>query len=205
MIYGLTGASGSGKSTLARDLADALDMEMIETSITASGLKHGIDPVSKMSLSSRIALQHHLLADHVEKISAVKKPAIADRTPIDMISYMLCQFDMHSGVDVDPSLLKMAADYAEKCILATQRFYDMVFMIGCLDHYEEKATRPSFNPAYQLHSDLVMRGALVGARNLSHAIVTTQSRAERFECVSEVIIERLDANQALRNKSAHVN
>lgn len=193
MLYGLTGSSGSGKTTLARTVAESLSAEFIPTSITASGKRHGYDPVALMSLQDRIQLQHHLLDDLLELIKNAQRPAILDRTPIDLIGYMYAEIDMHSHIRLSAQDIDKIEAYRERCLTETAAWFDHVFVTTPLPIYENVETRPVQNAAYQHHSQMIMEGAmyqLTGRVNFS--ILRPSDLDTRIEHVHDTIVARMN-------------
>lgn len=204
MLYGICGSSGSGKSTLGRMVAESLDMTFQPTSITECAKRHGFDAVGSLSLEQRLELQNHLLADHVEMIGKAKRPLIVDRTPIDFIAYLLAEFHMHSHEGMQPSLLLEVRNYVDLCLKETRAHYDMVFMLAPLPVYEVSVTRPAPNPAYQAHTDLIMRGAL-SCYSGPVAIINVPDQQIRFNFVHDTIVERLNELEKKRKTSRSVH
>lgn len=193
MIYGITGSSGSGKSTLARQTAEMMAITFLPTSITKSAERHGFTAVGDLDPHSRINLQYHLLDDILELIAKCNRPAILDRTPVDMIAYMTCEFGMHSHKGVSDADLAKVEAYIDLCLDATATHFDHVFFVNRLDFYEVKDTRPAANPAYTAHTDLVMRGAMArleGSVNLS--IIEPTDINIRLQHVCHIIEQRLN-------------
>ena len=205
MLYGLIGASGSGKTTLATMVADTMGIQFVETSITKSAAKHGFAAGGSLDLHDRLTLQHHLLEDFVKLIGRCERPAILDRTPIDMIAYLLCEFGMHSHKSVSDADLVKVEKYVECCLDVTSTNFDHVFFVNQLDFYEVKETRPAVNPAYTLHTETVMRGALArleGEVNMS--VIENTDINIRVEHVTSIIEDRLNKLGAER-KAAMLN
>lgn len=200
MIYGLIGASGSGKTTLAHQTAETMSMAFIPTSISKSAERHGFDAVGELSLHDRIQLQHHLLDDMVELINKVDRPAILDRTPVDMIAYMLCELDMHSHKRASDADLQRVETYVESCLEVTSTYFAHVFFLNRLDFvvYDDKP-RPPANPGYSLHTEMVMRGALAlldGKVGIS--MVETSDFNTRLDHVTSYIAGSLDYYEKAR-------
>lgn len=205
MIYGLTGASGSGKTTLGTMVAEAMSLQFLPTSITKSAERHGFKSVGKLESRDRITLQYHLLDDILELITKSNGPVIMDRTPIDMIAYMICEFGMHSHEGLSDTDLVRAEAYTNLCLDATSTYYDHVFFLNRLDFYEVKDTRPSANPAYSDHTDLVMRGALSRLEGeVSMSIIDAMDLNDRVDHVCSMIEDRLNDIGAQR-KVAKLN
>lgn len=206
MLFGISGSSGSGKTSLARRLSEDLGIEYRSASITSSGKRHGFDPVGILTLDERVALQYHLLSDHIELLEASPRPLIIDRTPIDMIAYLMGEFHMHSHMVTDERTLQAAAEYVSKAIEVTVRYYDQVFLLSPLPTYEEMRTRPATNPAYQIHTHLLMSGAMTLLRDrVSYFTVNTPDLEKRVAGLSDIIIERLDDIEKERRSAKHIH
>ncbi|MDE4297181.1 AAA family ATPase [Phaeobacter gallaeciensis] len=206
MLYGVSGASGVGKSTVCELVADALDIAFIKTSITESARKHGYDAVGDLSLPERIDLQEKLLNDHVEMLEQAERPAILDRTPIDMIGYMMGEVYMNSHEKLTREQMFRISSFATKCMWVVKRHYDSIFHLAPLPFYEQSQTRPAENPAYQKHTDFIMRGALAEMQGqISNAILNTTDLNERQEFIHNTIVQRLDHLEALRKSHPNIH
>lgn len=206
MIYGICGASGSGKTTLAKAVADMMCIEFVPTSITNMAKKAGFDAIERMSLSERLSLQLHLFDQFGELLNKITGPAILDRTPLDMIGYLHGEIGMHSRGVLTDADLEIAADYVSDCQRLTAKHFDGVFFTSILPTYEEAATRPSYNPAYQRHVQLVIAGALATpAESLRATMLMTTDLQQRIEIVSNEIAERLDEIEQAKRSSRHIH
>jgi hypothetical protein len=206
MIWGVTGASGVGKSTVCKLVADSLDIAFVQTSITESAKRHGFNAVGDLTLSERIDLQEKLLDDHMQLLDETERPAILDRTPIDMIGYMMGEIYMHSHKELTPEQIQRVNNFALRCMWVTKRNYDCVFHLAPLPFYEAAQTRPAENTAYQKHTDLIMRGALSELSGaVSQCILNTTDLNERQEAIHDLIVQRLDTLEASRkaNRNLH--
>jgi predicted ATPase len=204
MMFGLAGSAGVGKTTLAKAIAADLDLTYMPTSITECAKKHGFDPVAFMGIGERLQLQEHLLEDHIQMIKEAPRPLIVDRTPIDMVGYLMCEFTMQSHQYATVEQIAQAEAYIHKALDAAVTYYDCIFMVSQLDTYQIADTRPADNRAYQSHSQLVMEGALSRvSHRLRTAIVTTTDPDRRVELVSEQIVTRMDAIEAMARTSPH--
>lgn len=204
MIYGLCGSSGCGKTTLGRKVSDDMGLNFVETSITSMAKSVGFDPVKPMTIDERINLQWSLLAQLKALIDTCERPAIFDRTPLDMIGYMLCEITMTTTLT--PAQQDEVEAYVIECLKTTMQMFDMIFMLGPLPTYEEASTRPALNKGYQIHSDLVMRGALSQIRNrVAHAILHTTDLDERMGYLDDLISKRLDHIEFAKRTSLHIN
>lgn len=206
MLFGISGASGTGKTTLAKRVADDLGITYLPTSITECGKKHGFDPVAPMSIRSRLELQMHLLNDHVEMVTKADRPLIVDRTPIDMVAYLMGEFDMHSHMRATPEEIVAAEEYVDLCLETTAKLYDYIFILGQLDHYEIKESRPADNRAYQTHTQLIMQGCMSRLYGrINYTIIRSQDLEDRHETLHDTIVRRMDDISRERATSAHIH
>lgn len=206
MLYGLSGASSTGKSTLARALAENLDLALVETSITGMGLRAGFNPVERLSLFQRIELQKSLYGQFETLLKEMKGPAILDRTPLDLVMYMLAEIDMHSGKDLPAETLDWINHYVNDCLVLTERYFDHVFVTCPLPHYEAAGTRPPVNPAYQTHCQLILLGLIHGTANtLKITTLQTTDLSERLDVIGDTIADRLDFIEKQRRSSLHIH
>lgn len=206
MLFGISGASGTGKTTLAKRIAEELGITYMPTSITECARKHGFTAVSSLSMRDRLTLQMKLLEDHVTMITEAQRPLIVDRTPVDMIAYMMCEVEMMSHTRMTPEVTTAVDEYVTLCLETTAKLYDSIFVLEQLDHYEIKATRPPENRAYQTHTSLVMVGALnrLGGR-VNCTLVRQADLNLRTEYVSDFIVGRMDEISRERATSAHIH
>lgn len=202
MLFGLIGSSGVGKTTLATKISENLGIEYVSASITQSARRHGFNSVGVLTLRERLDLQWHLLRDHVELINQTARPLIVDRTPVDMIGYLMAEFDMHSHMLTEPEDLIEADRYVTECLAVTLKHYDMVFTLGQLDKYEEVPTRPVDNRAYQTHSQLIMEGALSRLYGqINFARIGSTDLQQRLDAVEGMIVARMDEIETERKSS----
>ena len=206
MLYGLTGASGTGKTTLAKAIANDLGIEYISASISESAKKHGFNSVSPMPIHVRLTMQRHLLEDHTALIALSPRPAITDRTPLDMISYMLAEIGMHDHEEMTRQDCADIEQYVDDCIKVTSMLYDRIYILSQLDEYEEVDTRPVTNRAYQSHTQLIMMGtALKAAESVKTTFIMNQDFETRREQVTDYIVARMNEIQELRQSCSFVH
>ncbi|OWZ90440.1 hypothetical protein B9J07_28040 [Sinorhizobium sp. LM21] len=206
MLYGLTGSSGTGKTTLGKRVADELGIAYMSGSITEIAKRHGYDPVAPMSLQDRIKLQFALLEDHVTMIAKAERPLIVDRTPIDFVGYILGEIDMHSHMRLSTEEIVAIEEYVDLCLETTVKLYDYVFVLGQLDHYEIKETRPADNRAYQTHTQLIMQGCMSRLHGRLNYMIVRQSDLEaRVETIHDTLVHRMDDICKERASSAHIH
>ncbi len=181
MIFGLCGASATGKTTLATKVAERMGIHFFDGSFGKFAKALGIDPVAPMSIGERIDMQTHVLDAYLDALNNAPRPLITDRTPIDMIGYMLAEVTMHQkpepAIDV----------YVGQCLMATETFFDTVMVCRPLPFYAVSANRPPPNLAYQACVQYIIEGALETADIGNVKTLITADLEERiYGCVEEI-------------------
>jgi len=200
VIFGLTGASGTGKTTLGRELAKRLCMPFVPTSITEMAQELGLpSPVSKLNLIDRTILQNELLVAMLKFLENLPSPCIIDRTPLDLMAYLLAEVNMHSHLDTPEKLHEHINNYANICIDVTRRAFTCVYCLEPLPVYESCAKRPANNPAYHRHVQCLIKGGLVELNNhVPNFTVGAMPLEIRVELVSQHIVKRMDELHKMR-------
>lgn len=125
MIIGLTGAHRTGKTTLARRYAQLTGAEFVETNVSATFKRLGIEPRRVKGIQERIAVQREVLKDLVLRYERIKGAAIVDRTPLDLAAYMLA--DVHQSINEKADRSVMA--YVRECNAITARTFAAVVVV----------------------------------------------------------------------------
>ncbi len=162
MILGLAGTHRSGKSTLARDVAERAGIGYYDGSFGRLAKTLGYESVSKMDIAERLAMQHRVLDLYEREIRQDAGGRITDRTPLDMIAYLMAEVGMHAGLDAAASRAVVA--YRDRCIALTRELFDAVFLLQPLPVYVVADGKPSGDPAYQQHIQMLIEGAIHAAR-----------------------------------------
>jgi hypothetical protein len=202
MLYACIGAHRSGKTTTAQKVAEQLGIEFVDASFNVAR-EFGYDPVGFLPLADRLLMQMKVMEHHLKVIEAAQRPAITDRTPLDFFAYTLAEYGILSHVAAnDAELLATVKRFSEVCIQMTVMHYDMVFLLETLPVYvvdNTKAT-PAENPAFQLHIDSLIHGALSKAHSsdLNYAVVPVMEQQKRVDFICDQIVERMNDIEELR-------
>ncbi|OCP21984.1 MULTISPECIES: AAA family ATPase [unclassified Ensifer] len=203
MLYGVCGTHRSGKTSTAKLLAEQLGVEFLDSSFDVAK-KFGYNPVGKMTLGERVAMQELVLEDHLDKLKHSPRPLITDRTPLDYFAYTMAQFGMTSHLECGQVVLEAAHRFAKRCLEETKAYYDMVFIMDPLVVYEvdpSKAT-PAANPAFQLHIHALIHGAVSQIhRDINYAMVPVMPVQDRVDFIAQEIIERMNDIDDLKQKA----
>lgn len=173
-MFACAGPSRAGKSTICRDVAEKFGLHFHDASVGALMRKRGIDMVAPMTAEERIGHQQTLLQLYVERLSLAPRPAITDRTPLDMAAYALAEIGMH---DSSPELGLAVVRYVEACIQATALHFDMIFLVMPLSTYAAEEGKPPPSIGYQAHIHYLIRAFADRVRD--KVMIYSISEAER--------------------------
>lgn len=162
MILGLAGTHRSGKSTLARDVAERAGIGFYDGSFGRLAKTLGYESVSKMDIAERLSMQNRVLDLYDREIRRDGGGLITDRTPLDMCAYLVAEVGMHAGLEEAASRSVVA--YRDRCISLTRELFDAVFLLQPLPVYVVADGKPSGDPAYQQHIQMLIEGAVHVAR-----------------------------------------
>ena len=204
-MFGLVGAHRSGKTTLAKAVAEGMNIPFVESSVSARLRAEGMDPVAPMTPLERIVLQERLLDLYLETIVAAPRPAITDRTPLDMAAYTLAEFGMHTGGLLGGNAQEIGhrvTTYVSRCLSETHKHFGMVFLVPPLPHYEEAEGKPPVDVGYQTHIHMLCLGLITHLNQAGHTIafLNTQDLGERVGFASKAIQNELKEYAAARSR-----
>ncbi|MDE4914807.1 AAA family ATPase [Methylobacterium sp. 092160098-2] len=168
MILGLAGTHRSGKSTLARDVAERAGIGYYDGSFGRLAKTLGYESVAKMDIAERLSMQHRVLDLYDREIRQDGGGRITDRTPFDMCAYLIAEVGMHAGLEEAASRSVVA--YRDRCIALTRELFDAVFLLQPLPVYVVADGKPSGDPAYQQHIQMLIEGGIHAARGSVRAI-----------------------------------
>jgi hypothetical protein len=89
------GSHRVGKTTLAKKLSEVAEIPFIDLAVSENSVWNIFDPHANVTFAERIVLQKCILQDMEAKLKQVDKGKsyITDRSPIDVIAYLLCNID----------------------------------------------------------------------------------------------------------------
>ena len=206
MIWGIAGSSGTGKTTLGEKVSEATGVAFVKTSITDMAKRNGYDAISNLPLFERIRLQESLFLEMEALIHSCEKPAILDRTPLDLVGYLHAEVGMHSGREITNQEKEQIDGYVLRCQNLTLKYFDHIFLTAPLGSYMEASNRPAYNPGYQRHLHLIVTGALIDTPgNINYSLLRTTNLNDRVCYVSETIEKRLNYLDVMRSTSRHIH
>lgn len=143
----LSGPHGSGKSTLAMlfsgEIRNGNAYSMCPSVASSVFKRYGYSQDDEMTAHERLFLQNKILDEQIAVYERLQEPFIADRSPMDMAAYMMC--DSHLNRE---GLFITAQAYAARCAKVTRKYFGKIVVVPFCIPYEESSKRPKFNERY---------------------------------------------------------
>jgi hypothetical protein len=156
MAFGFAGAHRTGKTTLAKKVAEDLGWFYHDASVSKIMREAGINAVGDVPIMQRIEAQEFLLKRYLKELQWASRPMVTDRTPLDMIGYMLGEITMHNNT---PEVGERVYDYMMECLSATITQFDTIILVRPLATYTVDPKSPPLNRGYQAMVQLLVEGA----------------------------------------------
>jgi predicted ATPase len=201
MAFAISGCHRSGKTTLAKQVSEALGMHYFDASTTKLMAEFGINAVGDIPLEQRVEAQEFLLKRYLQNLQKAPRPLITDRTPLDMIGYMLGEITMHnSSVELGERVNK----YVDQCLDEAIRHFDTVIIVGPLASYTADPKSPPPNLGYQRCVQLLIEGAasLVEPHMYVSRLDTTHMD-DRRDLACQIIYRRMGEIAAQSKQIVH--
>jgi len=169
-------------------IAEILGFHFHETSTSQVMKEGGFVAVADMPMVERLAAQEYVLARHIADLEALPRPCIVDRTPLDMLAYLMGEVTMHN---TSPELWPAIDEYRKKAIRVTDLHYDAIVFLRPLSFFEAAPDKPPPNVAYQWHIQMLIEGAALQLRNVSMCRVASEDLEDRVESGANFIVDRM--------------
>ncbi|MCL2874714.1 MAG: AAA family ATPase [Betaproteobacteria bacterium] len=162
MIVGLAGPHRCGKTTLACAFAKKHKLEFVQTSASQVFEDMGLDPAGHYDFATRLTVQEEILRRFdAQYVAARGKPAITDRTPLDMLAYTLAD----AVQDAVPTGLQGRFErYAQSCFNVTNKRFSVVVAIQPGIPIVAEAGKAAPNTAYVEHLNAIILGLVCDDR-----------------------------------------
>ena len=153
-MIGLAGAHRCGKTTLAKAYADKFGIEFMKTDSAGVFERFGLDPQSDYSFSDRLFLQNEILNEAIKVYKQADfKQAITDRTPIDMLAYMMADIKRETLTENDDLQFM---EYFGRCMETANRYMSVVVIVQPGIPVKDDPTKATATFGYIQHiSDLI--------------------------------------------------
>jgi predicted ATPase len=204
-MLGLNGAHRTGKSTLAREYAKRHDILYVETSATEVFKQLGLDPRKTYEIDQRLMIQEAVLTTLTRQYREARKKSrmfIADRTPLDMASYMLG--DVTGKAVPGEGMAKLVNDYVQRCIEATMEHFAVVVLIQPGIPIVDAPGKAAPCLAYMEHLNLLQRGLMGDERFQCQRFIlprTTLDLEKRLGALDSAFAAACEANDAIQRSA----
>lgn len=197
-MFAFVGAHRSGKSTLARRISADLGYHFYEASFGRMAKELGFDAVADLTLEERMKMQEAVLARYQAEINDLPRPCITDRTPLDMMAYMMAEVGMHS--QLDPEMAARIVRYKDACIDIVARFFGCLVVCRPLPAYVFEVGKPPENVAFQWHIQMLIEAGVDRAqfRGVCIGYLNSFDLEVRALCASQLFESQLKDMQARR-------
>jgi hypothetical protein len=155
-MFGIAGAHRTGKTTLAKEVAALSGIPYHDASISQIARELGVSEVDNLPIAERVKVQEHILKRYLELLDQAPRPCITDRTPLDMIGYMLGEVTMHNTTPEEGELIN---GYVNQCLEATKTHFGAIMITRPFDSYKPDPKSPPPNLAYQRLVQFIIEGA----------------------------------------------
>lgn len=154
-MHGLSGAQRTGKSTLAKKYAETYGIPYLQTSASGTFDRLGFSPKLDYPLPVRLEIQNEILKDLSAQYKAGGIIWITDRTPIDLMAYMLADVQRQNVSQEDG---KRIVDYMERCYEVLNRHFTTITIVQPGIPLTEAATSAPANIGYMEHINALALG-----------------------------------------------
>lgn len=125
---GFSGAHRTGKTVTAMKVADTIGIPYIKASVSSSDVWTTIRPSDTMTFGERMQIQEILLYEMeglLNRIVSNNNAFVIDRTPIDVLAYLLTNIDSTTSSIFD----SRGKEFIDKCIDLSAKFFSYFVVI----------------------------------------------------------------------------
>lgn len=203
MSVGLSGSHRVGKTTLAQAFAKEFNIPLVRTSGSEVFAMIGKDPKIEYPIGERIAIQEAILHAFERQYAEASKRHevwIADRTPIDLASYMLADVQRSTLVG-SSGVAEMVTNYVKRCLETTNRCFATVVLVQPGIPLVEEAGKAPCCPAFIEHINALQLGLLLDQRLMTgHYMIPRRftNLRDRIDSVAKAVEHTVDTARVLR-------
>ena len=161
-MIGLAGSHRVGKTTLAREYAKRSEIALVETPTSAVFKEMGISTSGPLPFDVRLDVQEELLRRFDRQYREhMAKPAISDRTPMDLLMYTMADA-VHDAVP--EALQERLERYANDCFDVTNRHFHLLIVVRPGIQIAQAEGKGTLNKAYIEHLNALVIGLMADQR-----------------------------------------
>lgn len=184
---GLCGSHRVGKTTLAKEFVKKHpEFEYLDVGVSQIIRSLGYDSRTDYDMDTRIEIQQAVLGATAAKYAACSKPFISDRTPYDMVGYMIADVQKENcTLEQSEKVMQFIQECGE---ISDLYFRHMILVQPGIPITDDLKSAPAI-PSYMEHLNLIIAGFAstlgINAVNLMpRSLVDLQ---ERVQWVSSLI------------------
>lgn len=204
-MIGLCGAHRTGKTSLARAFAEKFELEFVQTSASQVFKDLGLDAATHYDFATRLTIQEEILKRFDEQYAEVgAKPAIADRTPLDMLGYTMAEAIQHA---VPAELQDRFKKYVQSCIDVTNKRFGVLLVVQPGIQVVEEEGKAALNDAYIEHLNSIILGLSVDERIKAQHFYIRRSMTDMDERIAalDFAVTRAKKRAELERESATIH
>lgn len=168
-MIGLSGAHRTGKTTLGMEFAKQMGIPFVRTSATEVFAAIERDPKADYPIAERIGIQEAILYAFERQYAYAREQAgtfIADRTPIDLASYMIADVQRTTTAEM-PEVATLINDYVERCLVSASQWFSVIVLVQPGITLVEAPGKAPACPAYIEHLNFAQKGLMMDPRLLA--------------------------------------
>jgi hypothetical protein len=164
-MIGLCGAQRTGKTTLATAYALKFKVPLVETKVSETFARLGADPKKDYPFDERLEIQREILKDYHALLKGAPFKFITDRTPIDMMAYMLADVRRENVSHQQAGALSV---YIDECHKVLNEQFTVLMVVQPGIPVQDAPGKAPVNWAYMEHINSLCMGLVVTDRVEAH-------------------------------------
>jgi len=149
----------TGKSTLARKFALSSNFEFVETSVSGVFKDNGYDPKVDYDFSTRMKIQWLILASVTDSYKSAKTMCfITDRTPIDLMAYLMADIGRQNLTESDNVEF---TEYQKACYAVTNKYFSVIVVVQPGIEIVEADGKAPCGSGYMEHINALISGIAI--------------------------------------------
>lgn len=153
-MFGLMGSHRTGKTTTGREAAARLGIPFVQTRTSDVVAKLGYDSRQELPFRERLVLQNAIMNalddQYHECVRETKNRVfIADRTPLDVLTYTFCEVSRQTLAD--PELAAQFEDHWQRAYRLTRRWFSLIMYVWPAIEIKDDPTKAPPCPWYISH------------------------------------------------------
>lgn len=154
---GFAGAHRTGKTFLASKLSELVGVPFVKSDVSGVYARNDMIPSQVYTPDKTIFIQNKILDYHNELWDKQTGVFVTDRTPIDMLGYMMCNMPQNF---IDDEINEGLQNYTKRCFESTEKYFKSVVEVLPGIPVVEDALKASIQTSHIDHVAYVITGIL---------------------------------------------